>query len=248
MTVQTKIEAAAPVAPKPYSFKGANKAVRDAALAGIASCAYVEGRARADMIEQLRLALGKKPTDADINAIRTEYIVGRTAQRLTPSDLPKVDATIADRITFARALLNSYAMPVKDGVKARPLRKGQLGRRTVAQQTVIRNAEAAWSLVKAELGFGAAQTQATKNAKQTRKPRMAGASSAGTGITHSQLVRSTDGGPITAKDACGYIDSMAATMLAFSNKHAAVLPTLYGLSVKRFHAAIADAAKQVKLA
>jgi len=140
-------------------------------------------------------------------------------------------------------------MPVKDGVKARPLRKGQLGRRTISQQTVIRNAEAAWSLVKAELGHGAAQTQATKNAKQTRKARTPSSgtstSKAGQGITHSELV-SKDGGPVTAADAISYINSMAATLLAFSNKHAAVIPTNYGQSIIRFHGAIAQCAKDVK--
>ncbi len=237
---------------KPYEFKGANKVIRGAALAGVASCAFVEGKARADMITQLRIALGTKPSDADLLAVRAEYIIGRTAQRLSSADLPKPDSTVAERISHARALLNVYAMPVKDGVKARPLRKGQMGRRTISQQTVIRNAEAAWSLVKAELGHGAAQTQATKNAKQTRKPRMAGTTNtgdkAGTGITHSELVASKDGGPLTAKDACNYIDSMAATMLAFCNKHAGIVPTNYGLSVKRFHGAIVAAAKEVKAA
>lgn len=249
MTVQTAIKAAATI--KPYTFKGANKLVRDTALAGVASCAFVEGKARGELIDQLRIALGKKPSDADLIAVRSEYIVGRTAQRLADSDIPG-DKSVAGRIAFARALLHRYAMPAKDGIKARPLRKGQEGRRTVAQQTVIRNAEAAWSLVKAELGHGTAQTQADKNAKQTRKPRMAGttstASSAGTGITHSELVASKDGGPLTAKDACNYIDSMAATMLAFCNKHAAIVPTNYGMSVKRFHGAIVAAAKEVKAA
>jgi hypothetical protein len=244
MTVQTKIAAA----PATYAFKGANKEVRGAALAGVASCAFLEGKARADMIGQLRVALGKKPSDADLMAVRAEYIIGRTAQRLATSDLLPGKESVADRITHARALLNSYAMPVKDGIKARPLRKGQLGRRTAAQQTVIRNAEAAWSLVKAELGYGAAQTQAAKNGKQTRKARTPSSgttSTVGTGITHSQLVK--DDGPMTAKAACGYLDSMAATMLAFCNKHAGVVPTAYGQSVTRFHGAIVEAAKLVKL-
>lgn len=250
-----------------FAFKGANKEVRGAALEGMASCAYSEGKARGEMIAQARLALGKYPAqvilagatakswpvafESAISAVRHEYLVGRIAQRLAPSDLPKVGQdTVAMRISHARALLDNYAMPVKDGVKSRPLRKGMIGYRTISQQTVIRTAEGAWSLVKAELGLSDAQTQQAKNAKQPRGAKTPGSgttSAAGTGITHSQLV-AKDGGPIGAKEAVAYIDAMARTLEAFCKKHAAVVPSNYGQSVTRFAGAIIQAAKDVKLA
>jgi hypothetical protein len=225
-------------APKAYTFKGANKSVRDAALAGVASLAYSEGKSRADTIAQLRLALGNRPSDADVAATRSEYIVGRTAQRLAAPDLPKADMTVPDRITFARMLVLQYAAPSKDGVATRKLRKGQAGRRTISQHKVIRAAEEAWSLVKSELGIGQARTQAEKNAK-ARKPRMAGSSAA---PSHSVLVSASDKVQ-TAESATLYISDMARTLLQFCNKHAKVVPTPYGQSVQRFAMAIAELSK-----
>lgn len=233
-------------APKAHVFKGANKLVRTTALQGVASLSYAEAQSRGDIIAQLRLVAGKSPTDADIATMRAEYIIGRVAQRFADADLPKAGLSVADRIAHARNVVTSYAAPAKDGVKANKLRAGQTGRRTVAQHKVIRAAEEAWSGVKAELGFGAAQTQAERNkAKAKRAPQMskegAKASTVGTGITHTELVKSD--GPMDKATACQYLESMAATMLAFCNKHAAVLPTDYGMSVKRFNGSMSTLGK-----
>lgn len=252
-TLANKITSTATIAVapiKPYAFKGANKLVRGTALAGVASCAYAEGMSRAELIAQLALALGKKPSVDDVAAARCEYIVGRTAQRLAASDLPKATMTVAERIDYARRLIVRHASPAQDGVSSRPLRRGQEGRRTVSQHKVIRAAEESWSHIKAEIGIGAAQTQGAKNAKQTRKARTPSSgtvSTAGQGITHSELV-AKDGGPIGAAEAVAYIDQMARTLEQFCKKHAAVVPSNYGQSVTRFCGAIIQAAKDVKLA
>lgn len=242
-----KVAAPAKVAvAKAHTFKGKGAVVRTAALEGVASLSYAEAQSRGDIIAQLRLVAGNKPTEADVATMRGEYIIGRVAQRFADVDLPKAGLSIAERIAHARAVVTSYAAPVKDGVKANKLRAGQLGRRTVSQHKVIRAAEEAWSGVKAELGFGAAQTQAERNkAKAKRAPQMSKeaskASTVGTGITHTELVKSD--GPMDAATACQYLESMAATMLAFANKHAGLLPTDYGMSVKRFNGSMSTLAK-----
>lgn len=243
MTVQTAIIAA----PKAFTFKGRNNMVRTAALEGVALLAYEEGKSRADTIVRLKLALGAKPTVTELAAVRAEYIIGRAAQRLGDGDLPAKGLSVIDRITFARALVHQYAYPVKDGVAARKLKKDQLGRRTVSQHKVVRAGESAWSLILAELGFGTALTQTAKNGRAAAKraPAMAGSTARGNAsLTYSQLVKPD--GPMTKEAGCGYIESMAATMLAFCNKNAGVVPAEYGLSVKRFQGAIAELAKARK--
>lgn len=246
-TIGRTAKSAAPVKAvmKAHTFKGAGKVVRAAALEGVASLSYAEAQSRGDIIAQLRIVAGKSPTDADIATMRAEYIIGRVAQRFADVDLPKAGLSVADRIAYARAVVTSYAAPVKDGVKANKLRAGQTGRRTVSQHKVIRAAEEAWSGVKAELGFGTAQTQAERNkAKAKRAPQMSKEgqkSTVGTGIAHTELVKSD--GPMDAATACQYLESMAATMLAFCNKHAGLLPTDYGMSVKRFNGSMSTLAK-----
>lgn len=239
MTVSTIArKPAAPLATaKAFAFKGKGAPLRTTALAGVASLAYAEGKSRADTIAQLRIVLGKSPTDTEMAATRAEYIIGRTAQRLAAPDMPKADMSVADRIAFARSLVTEYAYPAKDGTTPAKVKASQKGRRTVAQHKVIRAAEEAWSLVKSEMGFGAARTQAEKNAKQTRKPRTP---ASGT-LTHSELIKPT--GPMDAAAATAYIEGMALTMLQFCKKHAGVVPTAYGQSVTRFHGAIAELAK-----
>ncbi len=230
------------------AFKGRNSAVRNTALAGVASCAYAEGVARAALLDQLRITLGKTPSEADLKAAQLEYVVGRTAQRLAPADMPKGVESVAQRIAFARALLD-YAAPVKDGTTARKLKRGQ-GRRSVSQHKAIRASESAWSLVKAELGYSNALTSKEKGAKARNKPapQMAGSTDKGakgkgaTPPTHAQLV--TPAKPADAAAAMQHIMTQAAALLAYCNKHAAIVPTAFGQSVTRFHGAIAQAMKE----
>ena len=220
------------VAAKAFAFKGRNASVRTAALAGVASLAYAEGQSRSEMIQQLAIALGKTPTADEIKAVAQQYVVGRTAQKLAASSECK-GKSVADLLAFALSLVTEYAAPVKDGTTARKLRAGQKGRRTVAQHKMIRAAEEAWSQVKAEAVPSAsnAKTQQQRNAEKPRGAQLK-AGKAGTGITHSELVKAD--GPMTADAAVGYLNGRAATMLAFSNKHAGVVPADYGTAVKAF--------------
>ena len=225
------------------TIKGANKAARETAFLSIAPLSYVEAKSRTETIANLRVALGKAPSADMLKVAQQEYAIGRIAQRLTT--LPKgVADDGGSRLEFARDLLLHYAAPAKDGVAARKLRKGQKGRRTIDQHKVCRAADEAWSQIKAELGLGAAKTQAERNkAKRSPAPQMAGATNkgaagkdaagkAGAGVTHSELVKAD--GPMTADAAREYLNSMAATLLAFGNKHAAIIPTDYGTAIRVF--------------
>lgn len=235
---------AAQIAPtKAYAFKGKMATLRTTALAGIASLAYTEGKSRADTIAQLRIALGAKPSDADVNACKLEYVTGRIAQRLAGSDLPKADMTVADRIAFARALVTQYASPAKDGVKS-SLRAGQLGRRSVSQHKLVRASDEAWSQVKAEVGIGAAKTQDAKNAaKKTRTAQAAKAATAGAAPSHAELVKPA--AALTKEDAMNHLLSQAATLLAYVNKNAKLVTTDAGTAIRVMHKAIAKEAALV---
>jgi len=236
-------------APKAFAFKGRNAALRTTALAGVASLAYAEGQTRAELVAQLRIVLGAKPSADEVKAAQLQYVVGRTAQRIA-SDASNKGKSVADLLAFALQLVTLYAAPVKDGTTPRKLRAGQLGRRTPAQHSAIRAAESAWSLVKAEVApeQSNAVTLAEKNKRSTRKTPVRGADAksakAGTGLTHSELVK-PDGKPHTKESATEYVRAMAATLLAFSNKHAGVMPTAHGAAVVAFKKAIEAADKEV---
>lgn len=224
---------------KAFTFKGKNAIVRNAALAGVATLAYVEGKSRAETIAQLRLALGAKPSDAETDAAKLEYVVGRVAFRLADSKL-----SVVEQLAKAREIVTQYAAPVKDGVKARKLRAGQTGRRTPDQHKIVRAAEEAWSQVKAELGLGAAQTQAERN-KAKRAPAMKGATArgaAGKGISHAEAA-AVKGPAKSEAEACDMIATLTASLLAYANKNAKHVPTAYGQSIRRFHGAIMELAK-----
>lgn len=215
--------------------KGKGAAERTVAFEDVVTGAYIEGKSRADVVTMLRGALGKAPTEPQVAACRSEYIIGRVAAAL------KEGADAGAHIAAARDVVLHYAAPVKDGVKARALRKGQKGRRSIAQHKAVRAAEEAWSQLKAEVlpQASAATTQKERNAKKAgRAPAMAGTTArgkAGQGITHSELVKGD--GPMTAEAARDYLNGMAATLLAFCNKHAGVVPTDYGTAVQAFKSA-----------
>jgi len=230
MTVIANARKVATVKAAPL-FKGKGATLQSTALAGIASAAYAEGKSRADVIVTLVATLGKKPTDAQLDAAKVEYIVGRTAVRL-PDGL----GTVADRIAYARDLIANYAYPAQDGVKPRALKKGQKGRRTPEQHKLIRAGESAWSLVKADAGYSDAAPMKAKTAAAAKKR---GTNAPGTkaqaapGITHSELVK-PDGAAMTKADAVEYIGGMAKTLAMYCKKHAKVTPAALGTLVNAF--------------
>lgn len=227
----------------PFAFKGRNAMIRNTALAGVAALAYAEGQSRADMVSRLKLTLGNKPTADEVAAVARQYVIGRTAQKLA-SATP--DKSVADMLAFALDLVTRYAAPLKDGVKAKKLRAGQLGRRSPEQHRAIRASEEAWSQLKAEVvpTLSNAKTQAEKNAAKrgtnntpARGEDKAKPQTAGTGVTHSELVK-PDGKPMDRKSATEYYVGMAATLLAFNNKHAKVSTTGFGQAIRAFKKAV----------
>lgn len=242
MTTIANETIALPVPAVVIALKGAGKAKREAAYQQIASLAYVEQLSRADTIEAIRAALGKAPTEAELKAAQQEYTIGRVAARLPASEMPgKLNArNDADRLEAARLLVTAYAAPPVEGKKSRPLRKGQLGRRSTVQHKVIRAADEAWSLVKAELGIGQARTQEEKNkrARSTNaNPTRGNAKAAAP--AHSELVK--PGAPMDADSAVQHVMTQAASLLQFANKHAKHLPTDFGMAIQAFKKACNEA-------
>lgn len=220
------------------TVKGKGAQARRDAFIAIAPHAYSEGMSRAQVVATIAAALGKSPTDGERAIAKSEYVIGRATARMPAYEMPKGIVDAADKLAFVRELVELYAAPVKDGVTPRPLRKGMKGRRTVAQQRVIRAAEEAWSQVLAETGHGKAQTQGQRNAAKAkgRAPAMAGSTARGKGSaptpTHAELVK-----PVTAKSAADCVDHVVtqlAQLLAFTNKHAKLMPA--GLASVIIHA------------
>lgn len=248
---------ALPVPARVIALKGAGKAKREAAYQQIASLAYVEQLSRADTIEAIRAALGKAPTEAELKAAQQEYTIGRVAARLPANEMPgKLNArNDADRLEAARLLVTSYAAPPVEGKKSRPLRKGQLGRRSTVQHKVIRAADEAWSLVKAELGIGQARTQAEKNkrARSTKANPVRGNATvmprgelvAPAVPTHSELAAPAK--PETAADVLNHVMTQGASLLQYVNKHAGVTDTRLATLVGRFQKDLIALARDLKL-
>lgn len=211
--------------------KGKGSDARNLAIGDVATYSYIEGNSRADTVRTLRTALGNKPTEAQVNACKLEFIVGRVA-----SALKHGDGAFA-HITFARDVVTQRAAPLQDGVKAR----GKKVRRTVEQHKAVRAAESAWSLIKAEVtpALSKAATMAQKNAKAKRAPSMAG-SGKGKASPETLTQLATPAAPMTAADTVQHMVTQSAALLAFANKHAKLLPAGMGASVRAFHKSIAS--------
>ncbi len=219
------------------ALKGAGKAAREDAYVMIAPLAFVEAESRDASIANLRIALGKAPSIQDISIARDEYIIGRTATRLTA--LPK-----DQRLEAARDIVLHYSDAPKDGITPRPLRKNKKGRRTPDQQRAVGAAREYFSQLLAETPHGKAKPQSVKNkGRVTRKPQMAGSRNIqpepSKVPSHSTLVR-----PEPASDraqACNHVFTQAAALLAYANKNAKLLPTDIGQLVCAFQSGMIKA-------
>lgn len=238
VTVITKVE------PAPRSnvlrFTGKEAAARNDAMLQTAYFAFSSETARSAMIDCMREALGAKPTPAQIDAIRIEFVIGRVAARL-PAALWGPEIKVDDKLAYARKVVCFFAAPPKEGAKANKLRAGQLGRRNAAEHKLVRAADEAWSQVKAEIGIGAAKVQkvakkqtraASRNAPKVPAPKVP----APTAPTHSELVKPE--GIKTADDAASYIVNMSHTLAMFALKHAKIINTDMGTLIKAFRVEI----------
>lgn len=250
---------------------GKGSVARMTAYDSIAVLSCVESKSRAELVATLDIALGKTPSDAQLNVAQVEYVAGRMSDRMAVGEFPRADMAGGDKIDFCRDLVMFKAAPVKDGTKAKKLQKHQTGRRTVTQEKALLAAKNAWQLLMAELGFSIAKTMAEKNAAAaaalkakteaataakleaakepgTRAPQMAGASNKGGKPDPVPTVADlATVGEVTAALAIGHIALMASTLQQYANKHAKVLPTAYGMCVRRFAAAILQIEKDTQM-
>lgn len=218
------------------AITGRNKAARIAAYGRIADLSYSEAQSRGEALANMRVALGTSPSEAEVKAAKLRHVIGRVAQRLPG----KGDQ--AKRIERATDLVLHYAKPAQEGKAARKLRAGQKGRRTIAEQKLVRAAEEATSVFFAELSLSNAKTNAQRNAsKASRAPAPAGSTNRGkagdaTPPAHSVLVKPEK--PATGADYVQHVQTQLAALLAYDNKHAKVRPIEYS--------AVADALAALK--
>lgn len=234
------------------SFAGKGKAARTTAMAQIAPLSFVEDSSRAASLANARLVLGNSPDEALTAAVRLEYVIGRVASRLPASECRKGKLGQADRLELARDIVTRMAAAPVEGKATRPLRKGQIGRRSTVQQTVMRNAESAAVLFFADLGLGKGGTMKAKTAKAAAKraPSMAGsgkgvAAPAPAAPNHTQLVAAPTKA-VTADDVLLFLGQQSKMLTDYINRNAKVAPTDASGAVNVFRTAILTAANALQ--
>lgn len=236
------------------------KAAQESAFYAIAPRAYSEAVSRGLLIEAVALTLGKAPAGfkpkmkaadmskaqvafaARLAADKVEYLAGRVAARAPVGEFKELpphapaDVTLA-RIDYARMQVTDYAAPDVD-----KLPKGKAGRRSVIMHKLIRASEESWSklIAEPEIGIGTADTLKAANAKKrgARGPN----DKDGGKPDHASLV--TPEKPKTADEAHAHIEKVASDLVAYTNKHAALLCTSHGTAVKAFADAIHKSASE----
>lgn len=203
---------------------------RAIAFVQIAPLSYSEDKSRAASLANMRQVLGGSPSADEVKLAKTEWIIGRVASRLPVTARPKTCTDDATTLEFARQLVTQYAAPPKEGVKAKALRKGQLGRRTATQHKVVRAAEEAASVFLAELNLSNAKTNAQRDAeKATRAPSMAGSGKGKAqpeAPSHTQLVKPA--APVSSDDYVQHYQTQLAALIAYDKAHASKRPTTHG--------------------
>lgn len=232
--------------------KGAGKAAREMAFVAIAPYSFSEDQGRQQSINNLRVALGKAPTESEFRVAKQQWMIGRIAARLPAGEFPKGTGDTMDKLEFASDLLLNYASPPKEGTKARKLRHGQKGRRSTIQQRIVRAAEEAWSMVNAELGIKIGGTAPTSTAtpqkeRDKRKPHRNGKSAKGKAPAHGELV--TPPKDMTVDEKHAYVVTQMTNLLAFVNKSSKDIETSFSMPVIACQKALvkADAERRVRL-
>lgn len=212
---------------------------RAIALSSVAAISMSEALTRQQVVQACAKALGKAPSVNDIEAVRIEYIIGKVAMKMKGKD---ADA----RLQRARIICTQYASAPVAGQAPRKLRAGQLGRRSPDEQKAFNAARSAFSLVLAETGVGDAKTIAEKNATQ----KVAAGRPAGKGkgkstakripkdVASAMVAMTTSPAKMTRDMATQHIATQAAALLAFCNKHAAIVPLSFSEPVSTFKTAI----------
>ena len=215
--------AASPV----ITLKGRGKQAREMAYMRIAPLSFIENISRVESIANLHAALGAHPSEAEVKTAQSEWIIGRVASRLPAGEFPRGTKDDSDKLEFARDLVLHYAAPPQAGKQARALRTGQKGRRNVVQQRVVRAAEEAWSLVKAEIGLGKAMTQKQRNdsKRSTNANPKRGDGKGKVKPNHAELVTPNI---VSSDDYVQHMQTQLAALVAFDKKYATKRPTTHG--------------------
>lgn len=230
---------ATPLPPSADTVKlaGRNKVQRLIAFDSIAAQSMSEALSRQAVITTISVALGAKPSDNDILAARNEYIIGKVAMKLKGTDNVK-------RLSQSRDIVLHYASCPQDGVATRPLRAGQKGYRTPEQQRAYGAAKEQFSKIAAELKIGNAKTQAEADAsKAVGRPAGKGkGASTVRKVTKDQaaaiVAMTTSAAKMTRDMATTHIATQMANLLAFCNKHAAIVPLSFSEPVNACKALI----------
>jgi hypothetical protein len=220
--------AAGAAATRTPTFTGKTGEARKAAFDLIPFLVFRESMSRKLIINNLRKALGSKPSESLILSVANQVQAGRIAERLPASEFPKGCTSEGDCIAHALALIYDYAMPT-----AKKLTKGKVGRRSETQHKAIRAANEYWSQLKAELNIGNAQTQKTKNDKKAAKakgannalPKVAGANGVVVTPSHDDLVKGK--APASQHDYVATLLSLTSGMEGYVQKNAKQCPNAF---------------------
>lgn len=198
---------------------------RTIALASIAAQSMSEALSRQAVIATIGVALGKAPDDKETEAARAEFIIGKVAMKV------KGKLSNDQRLAKARIIVLNYASAPKDGVEARPLRKGQTGRRSPDEQRAYQAAKEQFSKILAELKIGGAKTQDESNAPKKVAGRPAGGGKGKTtakripkDVAAAMVAMTTSPAKMTREMATTHIATQVANLMAFINKHAGIVP------------------------
>lgn len=231
-------------------FTGKGAAARSKALSSIPHLAYSDGLTRGALIDAVAAASAGDASDAVISAIKTAFIAGRAASRLTPAK-GQDEAAHLDHVL---QLVCTYVAPrgAKPGAKVKPLPAGKVGERSELQHRAIRSAEQAWSQIAGEAGIGAAKSdkerKGEERAKAKRAPHHNEKATKAAAPDHAELVKPA--AKLTTDEVHLHVERVAADLLAFCNKYAKQLDTDYGQAAHAFKGAINKAAndRQVRKA
>lgn len=217
------------------AITGKGKQARTSAFSAIASQAYTAETGKAAFLDTLAKALGNAPTDEQKAYARLQTTIGVAAVRMPANELPRDCKDMAARIAYVSDLALNYQAPTTAVAgKVRKLNKGKTGWRSAVQHRIIRNAEDRASKYLAELGAGAAKTEAAKNAAKPagRKgggnpaPHHGKGKAAPAAPTHGQLV--TTPKPLDGVAYAAQMLNFTSTALQYDNKNAKVRPIEYG--------------------
>lgn len=204
---------------------------RKAALANVRQSAFKSGTARNVVVEATRAALGKKPVLALYRAGKLELQIGLMGAALARKGDNREPEVLMEHCRTRIVSCAGYGGKQK-------LRKGQIGRRTKAEEEAYASARVTVSGIMKDAGVTVPEARGGDTSK-TRKPRPAAKATAKQAANDSK--------PSVRKYAdkaalISYANIQAAALLATINKNASIAPNELKSAVQDFKAAVAKIA------